>query len=575
MVKSLINKRYSYKNSKDFLFIIFAIFFLFALCTTFSFKISSIDGGYYQLQANAFLKGKIRLLIEPSTQLLALPNPYDPIQNGSYRLHDALLFHNHYYLYWGPVPAIVRILFFNQFPEQFFIFFYVTGCVILYYFIINKIKASYFPKINTIFFCFALISGCFNGAILNLLASSGIYYEAIAAAQFFFLSGFLFTTHYLSNKRGSYLFLSAIFYILSIFSRISYLFPCFFIGLYYLIGQFKSLIRKRQLRKLSSLTTVFLLFSPYLIGIFLICLYNFLRFGNFLEFGLQYQLAGIDMSLNYPKFTSIHNIPNNIQNYFFNLPTLISHLPFVSMNTKHYPNIERLVFSAFLISPITIFSLFLSKSSTNVTKIKYFLFLVFFLFVISVSLFSPTSATRYYFDFIFIFSLLGFVSLGIFRKNRIVLFSLFPLSVIFTFFALTMFLKAIQESHHQAYFNINKFIYSLTQNSNTIDKTAYADLTLVANKTNYLIINNAISRNATISLYPQTIQTYTILGQTGISLTFVSFESQSVSVNLSYQSHIKPKSIITSQPLVIHPGINKIDIQASVVPIELSNFELL
>jgi hypothetical protein len=138
-----------------------------------------------------------------------------------------------------------------------------------------------------------------------------------------------------------------------------------------------------------------------------------------------------------------------------------------------------------------------------------------------------------------------------------------------------MYFKAIQEYHPTTYYYINKFFYSITNDSNIIDKTAYADLTLVVNKTKYLIINNAISRNATIHLYPQTIQTYTTLNSEGTTLTFVSFESNSVNVNLNYQNNNKQNPHPSTQALDIHPGINVIQIPPSNTLVELSNFELI
>jgi len=555
------------KRHREILFLIFVIVFFYGLCTAFSFKLNPLqDKGHYGLLAQSFLHQNLDLPIKPNPQLLTLPNPYDPIQNGAYRLHDASLYRGNYYLYWGPIPAITRVFFANQLPEQFFIFLYVSGCAIIYFFIVKKIKSDYFPKTNKIYFYFAILSGSFNGVILNLLASSGIYYEAIAAAQFFFLCGFFITLHYLSNPQNKYICFSSIFYTLSFASRISYLFPCLFIAIYYLVTSIK--------QKKKSVFSTLLSFSPYLTGLLLLGLYNYLRFGNFLEFGLQYQLAGIDMSLNYKNFTSIHNIPNNIQNYFFNFPSISSHLPFIFIDTKRYFNLERLVFSVFLISPITIFTLFHTKTGINVTRIKTFLLFVFVLFVFSISFFSPISATRYFFDFIFVFSLLGFISICSLHKNYKTILSLLPLSIIFIFFASTTYFKAIQEYHPKAYFNLNKFAYSLTHNSNIIDKTAYADLTLVTNKTRHLIINNAISRNVTVHLYPQTTQTYTTLNKEEISLTFVSFEPKITNLNLSYQNHLEsnPKTVI--QSLVIYPGINEIKIQGSEAPTELSDFEL-
>src|SRR5262245_30462744 len=63
--------------------------------------------GYHNLLADAFLAGQLPLLVQPRPELLALEDRYDPRQNRRYRHHDLSLYRDKYYLYWGPVPALV------------------------------------------------------------------------------------------------------------------------------------------------------------------------------------------------------------------------------------------------------------------------------------------------------------------------------------------------------------------------------------------------------------------------------------------------------------------------------------
>jgi hypothetical protein len=63
---------------------------------------------YQDLQAEAFLNGQTYLLRDPEPELLALDDPYDPAARVTVRhLWDASLFDGRYYLYWGPVPALL------------------------------------------------------------------------------------------------------------------------------------------------------------------------------------------------------------------------------------------------------------------------------------------------------------------------------------------------------------------------------------------------------------------------------------------------------------------------------------
>ena len=42
----------------------------------------------------------------PRPELLALPDPHDPVHSAPYRLHDVTLYDGKYYLYWGPVLGL-------------------------------------------------------------------------------------------------------------------------------------------------------------------------------------------------------------------------------------------------------------------------------------------------------------------------------------------------------------------------------------------------------------------------------------------------------------------------------------
>ena len=61
----------------------------------------------YNLLAKGYLSGHLSLSILPAPELLALPDPYDPIANARLRIWDATLFKGRYYLYFGPTPALL------------------------------------------------------------------------------------------------------------------------------------------------------------------------------------------------------------------------------------------------------------------------------------------------------------------------------------------------------------------------------------------------------------------------------------------------------------------------------------
>lgn len=68
------------------------------------------DLDYFQLLVKGWKKGQLHLDKAPAPELLALADPYDPAQNGPYKLGDASLYQGKYYIYFGPTPAATLML---------------------------------------------------------------------------------------------------------------------------------------------------------------------------------------------------------------------------------------------------------------------------------------------------------------------------------------------------------------------------------------------------------------------------------------------------------------------------------
>lgn len=65
---------------------------------------------YYKLLVRGFRQGHLYMELVPPKELVALKDPYDPAQNGPYRMPDASYWHGHYYLYFGAAPAVTVML---------------------------------------------------------------------------------------------------------------------------------------------------------------------------------------------------------------------------------------------------------------------------------------------------------------------------------------------------------------------------------------------------------------------------------------------------------------------------------
>lgn len=68
------------------------------------------DIDYFRLLVRGWKKGQLNLDKEPSPELLALADPYDPAQNEGKKLGDASLYKGKYYIYFGPTPALTLML---------------------------------------------------------------------------------------------------------------------------------------------------------------------------------------------------------------------------------------------------------------------------------------------------------------------------------------------------------------------------------------------------------------------------------------------------------------------------------
>src|SRR5882724_518225 len=92
-----------------------------------SFNWTKDEPGYYNFLGRAFAGGHLYLPIDPSPQLLAQPDPWDPHVDDSLKQFDAVLYKRRYYLYHGAGPAVLlfapfRLITHRDLPENFALF---------------------------------------------------------------------------------------------------------------------------------------------------------------------------------------------------------------------------------------------------------------------------------------------------------------------------------------------------------------------------------------------------------------------------------------------------------------------
>ncbi len=269
----------------------FCIYALFASKRGPIFGVSSSP--YFNYLADAFLHGQLSLRVVP-------PN-----------LHDLALFNGHYFMYWPPFPAILMMPFVAIFGVGFSDVFFtlVLGAlnVALVAYILRVLdKQNVIPVdagergLLTIFFAFGTVHlflsslgiVWFTSQVIAFLCSILAFLAAVRLKGYpaFFFTGLALACATLT--RNHLIFLG--------------IWPAWF-----LIQAHKS----AKIKKIISY--LFVAALPILVGVLLNLLYNYLRFGSILEYGLTYQDFGNFFQPDFLKYGHF-NVHYVLTNFYYN-----------------------------------------------------------------------------------------------------------------------------------------------------------------------------------------------------------------------------------------------------------------
>lgn len=287
---------------------------------------------YYWMLTQAFQNGQTYLLVEPNPELLELENPYDLAQRkGLDYLWDTTLYKGKYYLYWGPVPAVLGVLinFVTSKPvsDAGLVFLFVTGTVL---FSVLLLKLLY----QDLRFSGAVFWGGTLALAMNVptiwLFTHPAYYEAsIAGGQFFIMAGFfLFYLAFRSQSlHKGFLALAALSFGLAGGTRVSLLPSVIFLTSIILWRIYTHYQRKLS----SSIPALVAAILPLATVALSLGWYNYVRFGSIFEFGHRYQLTGLAYTENYGDQASISYLVPNFYTYMFRFPSVSGEFPFVTV----------------------------------------------------------------------------------------------------------------------------------------------------------------------------------------------------------------------------------------------------
>jgi hypothetical protein len=335
-----------------FLFLVL-IFYLWTASTSygppfyfnFGKNIGKIGGGYngqfgvdyYNALSDAFLAGKLHLLIKPHPKLLALPDPYDPRLNGPYRLHDASLYHGKYYLYFGPAPALILFIPFKSLtgyslPSNLAVALFGFGGVLFSVALLVFLVKKFLPETPFSMVFLGIVALSLDNFLPFILRRPEVYEVAIAAGYFFVWAGvFQIMRGVLGEeKKYRFFFSGSLFLGLAVVSR--YHLVLVFVALLIFLYLFQKIGLNQNILAGKIWITLLL---PFFSVIFMLGFYNFLRFGNFFDLSGNYQLAA-HVARNIITL-KVRMILPGLFYYFLQSPRILKYFPFFQLSTSAYP----------------------------------------------------------------------------------------------------------------------------------------------------------------------------------------------------------------------------------------------
>ncbi len=293
--------------------------------------------GFYNLLSDGLIAGELSLPITPHPSLFLLSDPYDPGQNDPWRFHDLSLYKGKYYMYFGVTPALIlfipfRALGLGMMPEPLAVAIFCSAGFLFSVLLFRRLVRQYLPSTPPWMQLLGLVCLGLSTTAPFLLRRPVMYEVAISCSYFLVMGGlYWLLTAYLKDGPPWRLALASLFLGLAVGARPNAIFAAAFILLVWFV-RFRSRMKLRSpIRMLPSLS----LFAPYATCLFLLGLYNHLRFGSWLEIGSRYQLAGVKMSD--LGLSRVANIVPGLYMYLLSPAELSHKFPFFTFLSPGYP----------------------------------------------------------------------------------------------------------------------------------------------------------------------------------------------------------------------------------------------
>ncbi len=282
------------------------------------------------------MERRLSLPVEPDPRLLALPDPYDPRANATYRIpsvtHDLSLFEGRYYIYFGVTPAATLFLPFRlitgkSLPLGLAIILYATaGSLFLTLAVGSLWRLAGLPRASGLGAATLLFVGW--GSCLPFVLRRPAIYEAAATGGFFFVALTLWAAARAVESRSAlHLGLASLSAGLAVGCRPIHLVAC-------LIPAFAFLALSGRASHYGSKRILLAATVPCVMVLSCLLLYNFLRFGDVTEFGQNYFLYDYARGENCP---GLRFVPANLWMQLFAAPSVGPAFPFFRLEPQWAP----------------------------------------------------------------------------------------------------------------------------------------------------------------------------------------------------------------------------------------------
>jgi hypothetical protein len=297
---------------------------------------ASLHGGqtnFYDRLAEGFRHGHLYIDELPSPALLAQPDPYDDACFfKNLWLWDAALYRGHYYVYWGPVPALLILLFKittryqGEVTDQWPTLLFMLGRLYAGTALIVGLARDVRLRLPVWLTSLAILVFGLASPTPFIVARPHVYEAGLAAGQCFLMCGLLAAFHGLvrPSRRITMFVVAGACWTLGFGSRVTMLIPIPLI-----IAATVLIVWARLDRSFKALWRNTLALSGVpAIGLFAHGLYNYLRFDAFTETGIAFQVT-----LQRYSFHSVFVVPNLVS-YLFAQVKWSCEFPFVT-SLKH------------------------------------------------------------------------------------------------------------------------------------------------------------------------------------------------------------------------------------------------